>query len=191
LGKNILHPHRVGGASAQCRRADRGLALRRARTHRGRRRDCAADLGLRPGRDGAIGPDTAATAIALAIFAETAWKTFGVAASLDPRAGLAGVAAAVADAFAVLFVVEEIDQSPDDEMLVKRFESALERLGHGKLHILLARKLLSGRPYRIDTDNAESVRLARSIAADLGASIEEYVESGGTTRVVFKPAARS
>ena len=88
-----------------------------------------------------------------------------------------------------------IDQSPGDEAVAKRFTAALERatsidvpLG---MQMHLAVKLLSGNRYQIVTDNPETVRRARSIAADLGAAIQEFEQSGGKTKMVITPAVKS
>jgi TusA-related sulfurtransferase len=56
---------------------------------------------------------------------------------------------------------------------------------------MLAYKLLSGERYGITTDNPESVRRARSIAVDLGATIQELEQDDGMTQMVFAPAVKS
>jgi len=88
-----------------------------------------------------------------------------------------------------------VDQSPGDEAVAKRFTAALERatsidvpLG---MQMHLAVKLLSGNRYQIVTDNPETVRRARSIAADLGAAKQEFEQSGGKTKMVITPAVKS
>ena len=85
-----------------------------------------------------------------------------------------------------------VDQSPEDDILAERFSVALEHAfdtdSAGAMQTWLAIKLLSGRPFELTSDNPETIRRARSIAADLGAMIEEFEQDGGSTRVVFKPA---
>ena len=88
-----------------------------------------------------------------------------------------------------------VDQSPGDEVLAKRFRRALERatpvdvpLG---MQMHLAVKLLSGKRYQIVTDNPETVRRARSIAADLGAAVEEFEQDGDKTKMVITPTVKS
>jgi hypothetical protein len=57
----------------------------------------------------------------------------------------------------------------------------------------LATELLSGECYgvNIGSDDSETVRMVRSIAADLGATIQQLEQSDGKTKIVFAPAVKS
>jgi hypothetical protein len=81
-------------------------------------------------------------------------------------------------------MVLAIDQSPDDAALAQRFEDRFERLEpveEGPL-VMLASKLLGGKPYRVISDNPETLRRCRSLAAHLGAAVTEE------TDMVIRPA---
>jgi hypothetical protein len=56
--------------------------------------------------------------------------------------------------------------------------------------LLMTTKLLEGKPYLITTDNPETVRRAKSIATDIGASFEFIHEDDWTTQIRFDPALR-
>jgi hypothetical protein len=85
-----------------------------------------------------------------------------------------------------------VDRAPGDEPLGDRFSAALERALDADptmaIQMTLAVKLLSGKRYQIISDNPETIRRARAIAADIGASVEALEELDGMTRVIFKPA---
>jgi hypothetical protein len=57
--------------------------------------------------------------------------------------------------------------------------------------VVLAMKLLQGKPYRITTDNKESVARYRKVAERLGATVETADETDfpapGMTCIVFRP----
>jgi len=72
----------------------------------------------------------------------------------------------------------------------EEFERALEALGQrDHVMMLLAYKLQQLKPYRISTDNPETIRRARSVARRLG-GVEASVETDGpVTNIVFGPGA--
>jgi hypothetical protein len=82
-------------------------------------------------------------------------------------------------------------RSPGDEVLAKRFGTAVERAHNADVAVMhIAVGLLSGKRYQIVTDNPEAARRARSIAADLGATIRESEHDDGRTQMVFAPAVK-
>jgi hypothetical protein len=84
-----------------------------------------------------------------------------------------------------------VDASPDDADLEARLDARLDAIGPDLAVLVLgyfAYKLLSGEPYCFNTDNTETVRRARAMAADLGASVTEFDQGGGRTQIVFTPA---
>jgi hypothetical protein len=85
-----------------------------------------------------------------------------------------------------------VDKAPDDTGLCARFQAALDRLEGPRdgVCLMLAVKIQSGLPYRITSDNPETVRRARSIASDLGARVE-FTEEGRLTSMQFTPPMKS
>ena len=92
------------------------------------------------------------------------------------------------------------DQSPDDDdRLRAAFERPLDSADY--VCVLLASKLLAGLPYGIGTKDPEILRRARSLAAELGARVEDFTEndgavsmatsSPGATLVKFAPHTKS
>jgi hypothetical protein len=85
-----------------------------------------------------------------------------------------------------------VDQSPTDTALIDSLKAAFERLEDlgDRICIVFAAKIQGGRPYNIDTDNSETVRRVRSLAADLGARIVDFEKGGGSTSIVFTPPTK-
>jgi hypothetical protein len=55
--------------------------------------------------------------------------------------------------------------------------------------VMLVRKMVEGKPYRIYTDNPDTLRRARSIAGGLGGSLAELKE-GNDYVLTFEPPPR-
>jgi putative intracellular protease/amidase len=93
----------------------------------------------------------------------------------------------------VACLIMALDASPDDEGLVRRVDDRLKQCAsvvEGAL-VMLAHKLLCGRPYGVSSDNPESIRRYRSMAMHLGATITEADEGAGMTSLRFDPATRN
>jgi hypothetical protein len=69
------------------------------------------------------------------------------------------------------------------EILGPKFEAEIKQLNRtdaaGVMLVMLARQLLSGRPYSLDTDNDDTVARVRSLAAHLGAIVTEHESQWG------------
>jgi len=59
------------------------------------------------------------------------------------------------------------------------------------LLLTFARKMLEGKPYAIQSDNPETVRRVRAIAAALGVSPSRFEQSERDTVMLFAPPARN
>jgi hypothetical protein len=85
-----------------------------------------------------------------------------------------------------------VDEAPDDKVLVERFTAAVYALERHEVGpFMMAKELLYGRRIGIVTDNPESVRLIRSMVADLGATVQEFEQDDGKTKMLFAPAVKS
>ena len=84
-------------------------------------------------------------------------------------------------------LVVAVDKSPDEAALAACLKTALERpLGTADyVCLLLASKMLAGLPYGIGTKDPEIVRRARSLAADLGARVEDFTEDDGAVSMAI------
>ena len=81
-----------------------------------------------------------------------------------------------------------VDNAPDDKALWEKFEAALEALPREDLTLVsLATKLLEGKPYRIITDNPETVARARSFAKYLGVTVTQVGQAENETSLLFEP----
>jgi hypothetical protein len=81
---------------------------------------------------------------------------------------------------------------PFDDETFRRPTLALLRLDNvDVLCLRLVEKLLEGKPYGILSDNPESIKRVRSIAAHLGATVREVHERGGRTGIIFDPPPKN
>ena len=59
---------------------------------------------------------------------------------------------------------------------------------HEKVAVLMAVKLLYGSRYSIISGNPCIIACARSVAAELGATVEQAAEAKGRSSIIFRPA---
>jgi hypothetical protein len=95
-----------------------------------------------------------------------------------------------------LAVYSLTEESPDNADLIARFDAAIKPMkesgNSGDLVlVMMAVKLLGGGQYGVSTDNPENVRRARSIATDLGATVDFVEVHEGQTVMRFTPPLRS
>ena len=72
------------------------------------------------------------------------------------------------------------------------FKKQLDRLtGAGDcMMLMVAAKLLAGKPYCITSDNPETIRRCKSLAEHMGASVQELCVGCGMTRMILSPPSR-
>jgi hypothetical protein len=87
---------------------------------------------------------------------------------------------------AVATLMNHAEQSEDLAELNRLF-SKLEP--QEMVLVFFARKMLGGKPYRLTTDNPDTVESWRSIACHLGASEHDFVSDGMMT-IIFTPPGR-
>jgi hypothetical protein len=92
-----------------------------------------------------------------------------------------------------LAVYSLTEESPDSANLIARLEAAIKPMKEsGDLAlVMMAVKLLGGGRYGVNTDNPENARRARSIAADLGATVDFVEVHEGQTMMQFTPPMKS
>jgi hypothetical protein len=80
------------------------------------------------------------------------------------------------------------DHGPSDIEVLK---NGLARFNAGDcMMLMVAAKLLAGKPYCITSDNPETINRCRSLAKHLGASIQEIRVDGVITRMIVGPPWR-
>jgi hypothetical protein len=86
-----------------------------------------------------------------------------------------------------------VDETPDDAVLMARFEMALNgiRTSGDYTCLVMASKILAGKTYSISTDNPETVERVRSMAATLGAAIDGTGMDNGQTDMRVTPPMKS
>jgi hypothetical protein len=86
-----------------------------------------------------------------------------------------------------------MDRSPDDETLTQCLECGLSRLDPhiDPILLMLSVRLLEGKPYGIASDNSETIRRCRLLAAHLGATVTAADEGDVMTSLRFDPATRN
>jgi hypothetical protein len=95
-----------------------------------------------------------------------------------------------------LAVYSLTEESPDSADLIARLEAAIKPIresgNSGDLAlVMMAVKLLGGGRYGVSTDNPENARRVRSIAADLGATVDFVEVHEGQTVMRFTPPMKS
>ena len=81
----------------------------------------------------------------------------------------------------------------DEAAFSAAYDEAAKRDPAAPVLVMLASKLMAGRPYSITTDNPETARRCSAFATWLGASIEEPTSdlTGSRTSLVFTPQRRN
>jgi hypothetical protein len=69
---------------------------------------------------------------------------------------------------------------------MENWTTSLNALDHPGL-VMLAAKLLEGKPYAVTSDNPDTIRRCLPLAEFIGASIQSITESDGITQIVFGP----
>jgi hypothetical protein len=91
-----------------------------------------------------------------------------------------------------LAVYSLTEESPDSADLIARLEAAIKPMESGDIVlVMMAVKLLGGGQYGVSTDNPENARRVRSIATDLGATVDFVEMHEGQTVMRFTPPLRS
>jgi|ERR1700730_7965165 len=89
-------------------------------------------------------------------------------------------------------LTEEPAKGSADADLIARLEAAIKPMQGGDIVlVMMAVKLLGGGQYGVSTDNPENARRARSIATDLGATVDFVEIHEGQTVMQFTPPLRS
>jgi hypothetical protein len=72
------------------------------------------------------------------------------------------------------------------------FKKSLDHLSSAVGFVLLmaARNLLEGKPYCITSDNPGTISRCRSLAEHMGASVDEFREVDGLTKIILGPPSR-
>jgi hypothetical protein len=84
-------------------------------------------------------------------------------------------------------LMHAVDRGEGDEDALKRALDTMDRSDQSAM--ALAGKLIEGLPYRITTDNPDTVARARTIARLVGGTVSSFEENGHMTSVVFVPSA--
>jgi hypothetical protein len=89
-------------------------------------------------------------------------------------------------------LTEEPAKGSADADLIARLEAAIKPMESGDIVlVMMAVKLLGGGQYGVSTDNPENARRVRSIATDLGATVDFVEMHEGQTVMQFTPPLRS
>ncbi|WP_334403299.1 hypothetical protein [Bradyrhizobium sp. AZCC 2289] len=71
------------------------------------------------------------------------------------------------------------------------FKNGLARFNAGDcMMLMVAAKLLAGKPYCVTSDNPETISRCRSLAEHMGASVQEIRADGIITRIILGPPCR-
>jgi len=81
------------------------------------------------------------------------------------------------------------DKNPSDMDVFKMGLARFNDAGDCMM-LMVAAKLLVGKPYCITSDNPETVSRCRSLAGHMGASVQELREGDGITRIILGPPSR-
>jgi hypothetical protein len=91
-----------------------------------------------------------------------------------------------------LAVYSLTEESPDSADLIARLEAAIKPMESGDIVlVMMAVKLLGGGQYGVSTDNPENARRVRSIATDLGATVDFVEMHEGQTVMRFTPPMKT
>lgn len=84
-----------------------------------------------------------------------------------------------------------VEQSSQDSASQEQLENRKPPQGTDLLLLTFARKILEGKPYAIQSDNPETVRRVRAIAAQLGVSPSRFEQSANDTVMLFEAPSRN